>query len=57
VIGQEGVHPVPVAIFFFAWLLGFIGGVCAIVGLFKDKRKWLSAIGLALFPFSVLVTV
>jgi hypothetical protein len=56
-IGQQGTHPIAVSIFLFGWLLGFVGGFCAIIGLFKDRTKWLSIAGLILFPLSIIVTI
>jgi hypothetical protein len=57
ILFQKGIHPIAVCIFVFGWLLGLIGGACAIVGLFKDEKKWPSVLGLVLFPFSIFVAV
>ena len=52
-----GTHPIAASVLLCAWLLGFVGGTLAIAGLFRDQSKWLSGLALALFPFSILVTV
>ena len=54
--GNE-IHRVAAALFFVGWLAGFVGGGLAIAGLFKDRRKWVSALALFLSPFLVIVTV
>jgi hypothetical protein len=54
---DKGPHPVAGLIFFFAWFLGFVGGACAITGLYRDESKWTSILGLVIFPFSIIVLV
>ncbi len=44
-------------VYLFGWGLGYVGGSLAIIGLFRDKRKVLSAWGLALFPLSIIVAI
>jgi hypothetical protein len=57
ILSDRGAQRISGVLFLIAVILGFVAAIFAIIGVFRDTRKWPGVLAIVLFPLTVIYTV